>query len=146
MLSSAPVFNKNKVTPTATSVPQAGGENHIPSAGKAADWSTKKDDEFVQGCGSGQQQTLVNSADENLTAQEQIVIISRGNQVSIEAATAIALKAATQITLEVGGSTLSMKKDGTIELKGKDINTNCTTITCKASGQHTIKGGRVDIN
>jgi hypothetical protein len=145
MASSAPVFNKNKVTPTATSGAQGGGDCRIPSAGNEADWS-KNDDGFVRNCGRGQQQTLVKSADENLTAQEQIVIVSRGNRVSIEAATAIMLKAATEIMLSVGASTLCMKKDGTIELKGEDINTNCTTVTCQAKGQHTIKGGRVDIN
>jgi hypothetical protein len=145
MSSSAPVFNREKLTPTAASSHECGGDSWIPSAGDEADWS-KNDDGFVKSSGRGQQQTLVKSADENLTAQEQIVITSTGNRVSIEAATAIMLKATTEITLSVGASTLCMKKDGTIELKGQDINTNCTTVTCQATGKLTIKGGRVDIN
>jgi hypothetical protein len=145
MSNSAPVFNKNKVTPTSTAVPQAGGEHRLARAGNDADWSAKRHQEFVHGSAPGQQQTLIKSADDTLTAQEQIVVRSTGNQVSIEAAT--------QITLTVGASTLCMKQDGTIELTGitikttgTDITTQCTTMSCQASGQHTIRGGRVDIN
>jgi type VI secretion system secreted protein VgrG len=56
------------------------------------------------------------------------------------------LKAKTQIKLEVGSSSLLMKEDGTIELKGVKITISGATIDSVASGVNTVKGMPVKLN
>jgi type VI secretion system secreted protein VgrG len=56
------------------------------------------------------------------------------------------IKAKTQIKLEVGSSSLLMKADGTIELKGVKITIEGSTIDSVAGGVHTIKGTPVKLN
>jgi type VI secretion system secreted protein VgrG len=56
------------------------------------------------------------------------------------------VKAKTQIKLEVGSSSLLMKEDGTIELKGVKITISGTTIDSVASAVNTVKGTPVKLN
>jgi type VI secretion system secreted protein VgrG len=57
--------------------------------------------------------------------------------------TVIHLKAATEIKLEVGASSLLMKDDGTIELEGVNVSVKGTGVTIKGDANVTIKGGTV---
>lgn len=115
------VFAMNKLTGTSTAVPDAGADNHIPIKGSAAKWKSIKGQAFLDGYGPGQQQTSIKSADQivevqknqKTTAQEDIVITSATKKIHI--------KAATEVTLEVGASKLRMMQDGTIELTGKHV-------------------------
>ena len=51
------------------------------------------------------------------------------------------------VHLDIGQASLTMKKDGTIELKGKEIKLEADSdISVKASGQLTLKGATVNIN
>ncbi len=67
----------------------------------------------------------------------QIVTIGKSLQVS----------AADAITLTTGDSSITMKKDGTITIQGKDITlTSSGKINIKASGNVVVKGSKVGIN
>jgi uncharacterized protein involved in type VI secretion and phage assembly len=51
------------------------------------------------------------------------------------------------VSLVVGDASLTMKKDGTIELKGKDITLDGSgKVTVKAASDLTLKGAKVNIN
>jgi type VI secretion system secreted protein VgrG len=57
------------------------------------------------------------------------------------------LEAADSITLKTGSASISMKKDGTITIKGKDITASGTgKIAIKASGDVVIKGSKIGQN
>jgi type VI secretion system secreted protein VgrG len=57
------------------------------------------------------------------------------------------LEAGDEITLKTGSASLSMKKDGTIQIKGKDITiVGSGKIGIKASGQMTLKGSKIAEN
>jgi len=61
------VFGKNNQTKTASAVPDAGGDNHIPTQGSAADFGSITSPSFLSGPKPGQEQTLIRSGDQ--TAQ-----------------------------------------------------------------------------
>ncbi len=51
------------------------------------------------------------------------------------------------VSLKVGDASLTMKKDGTIELKGKDVTIEGSgKVTLKADSDLTLKGAKVNIN
>ncbi len=57
------------------------------------------------------------------------------------------LEAADEITLKTGDASIVMKKDGTIEIKGKDITiTGSGKIGVKASGDMVLKGSKIAQN
>lgn len=57
------------------------------------------------------------------------------------------LDAGDSITIKTGSATISMKKDGTISIEGKDISIKGSgTISVKASSDVVIKGSKVGIN
>ena len=52
-----------------------------------------------------------------------------------------------EITLKSGSASITLKKDGTITLKGKDVTINASgKINAKASGDVIIKGSKVSGN
>jgi type VI secretion system secreted protein VgrG len=67
---------------------------------------------------------------------------------------AYSLSAGDSITLSTGASSLTMKKDGTIEIKGTDITIEGSStvkvtapeITSDASGDHTLRGSTITID
>jgi type VI secretion system secreted protein VgrG len=67
-------------------------------------------------------------------AGEEITVTSKG--------AFILLKAATEIQLVVGGSNLSMKSDGTIQLIGKDILVKGSATVTADSAKATVTGGQ----
>ena len=59
----------------------------------------------------------------------------------------LTLNAGDQIIIQTGSASLIMKKDGTIELSGKDITINGSgKIGVKADGDVVIKGQKVHAN
>jgi type VI secretion system secreted protein VgrG len=59
----------------------------------------------------------------------------------------LAIVAADEIVLKAGDATLTMKKDGTITLKGKDVTVNASgKMSVKASGDVVLKGSKVTQN
>jgi type VI secretion system secreted protein VgrG len=57
------------------------------------------------------------------------------------------LEAADEITLKTGDASITMKKDGTIQIKGKDITiTGSGKIGIKASGDMVLKGSKIAAN
>jgi type VI secretion system secreted protein VgrG len=57
------------------------------------------------------------------------------------------LEAADEITLKTGDASITMKKDGTIQIKGKDITiTGSGKIGVKASGDMVLKGSKIAEN
>jgi len=67
-----------------------------------------------------------------------------GNNDSLEAGKNRFINAGDRITLETGSATVSMEKDGTIQIKGKDITIQGSgKINAKASGAITLKGSKI---
>jgi len=57
------------------------------------------------------------------------------------------LEAGDEITLKTGDASITMKKDGTIQIKGKDITiTGSGKIAAKASGDMVLKGSKIAAN
>jgi len=65
----------------------------------------------------------------------------------IKAGKAMLLEAGDSITLKCGSAAISMKKDGTINIEGKDISVDASgKINLKASGEITGKGSKINLN
>ncbi|MBO0797212.1 MAG: hypothetical protein J2P31_00155 [Blastocatellia bacterium] len=61
------VYQANTLTTTGTPVPNAGGDNHIPTSGSAASWNSITSNSFLPGPQPGQEQVLIRTGDQ--TAQ-----------------------------------------------------------------------------
>jgi type VI secretion system secreted protein VgrG len=73
--------------------------------------------------------------------------VSTAESDSIKAGKNLTLTAGDQITIQTGQASITMKKDGTITIKGKDISLDGSgKINVKASGNVTIKGSKVNQN
>ncbi len=67
-----------------------------------------------------------------------------GEDLALTAGKTITIEAKDAITLKTGSATLSMKKDGTIVIEGKDITLKGSgKIDVKASGNVTVKGSKI---
>jgi type VI secretion system secreted protein VgrG len=59
----------------------------------------------------------------------------------------LVIDAGDSVTIKTGSASITMKKDGTITIKGKDITVNGSgKINVKASSDVVIKGSKVGIN
>jgi type VI secretion system secreted protein VgrG len=57
------------------------------------------------------------------------------------------IEAGDQIVIQTGSASITMKKDGTIQIKGKDITVEGSgKINMKASGDVILKGSKVSQN
>jgi type VI secretion system secreted protein VgrG len=66
---------------------------------------------------------------------------------AINVGKAYVLEAADSITLKTGSASISMKKDGTISISGKDLTlTGSGKISIKASSEVTVKGSKINNN
>ncbi len=73
--------------------------------------------------------------------------VDAGKDITEKAGKKIVLTAGDEITLKCGDASISMKKDGTIVVKGKDLTLNGSgKINIKASGDVVIKGSKVGVN
>ncbi|HKX33495.1 MAG TPA: hypothetical protein VJ302_37805 [Blastocatellia bacterium] len=141
------VFTGHAVIITKKSVRDPRADSHIPiSRSDAADFALTVKPSFIREILPGQSQTITRSGDEVIQVETNQTTSAVG-QIVLESENAhIHIKAASEITLEVGNSKLIMKSDGTIQLIGIKIFVEADQILSQATTQHTIMGGRVDIN
>ena len=72
---------------------------------------------------------------------------SMGEDLSVSAGKNIVIDAGESLVLKCGSAAITMKKDGTITIEGKDITTDGSgKINVKASGEVTIKGSKINHN
>jgi hypothetical protein len=64
------LFLKNALVSTETPVPQAGADNHIPTNGSAANWSSITSESFLSGPKPGQEQVLVKAGNQTAKVAE----------------------------------------------------------------------------
>ncbi len=70
-----------------------------------------------------------------------------GEAMAVDVGTTLAISAADEIALVCGSAAISMKKDGTINIEGKDITvTGSGKINVKASSEITMKGSKINQN
>jgi len=70
-----------------------------------------------------------------------------GKDVMIKAGKKMLIDAGDEITIKTGSASIIMKKDGTVQIKGKDISLDGSgKINIKASSDIVIKGSKVGIN
>ena len=93
----------------------------------------------------GLMNTTVGAADTKEVVGAQKIMVGQSSSLS---AKSIALEASDEIELKTGSSSLSMKKDGTIELAGTDVTvkTAAGKVHIDAGGIITIKGSMVKLN
>ncbi len=73
------------------------------------------------------------------------VTVGKNDQLSV--AKVLVINAGDQITIQTGEASIMMKKDGTIQISGKDITISGSgKINAKASGDMTLKGSKVAAN
>ena len=76
--------------------------------------------------------------------QQQKQRLQVGKDLAVTVAKNIVIDVADSFTLRVGSASLTLKKDGTIILKGKDISIDGSgVINVKASGDVVIKGSKI---
>ena len=89
---------------------------------------------------------------ENVSKDETIAIggartISIGKDETRSIAKKLAITAGDEIILKCGGASIVMKKDGTIEISGKDISISGSgKIDAKSTGVMTLKGSKIAAN
>lgn len=102
----------------------------------------------------GSNQTISVGADRSLSIGENSTLSvgksssqSIGEDLAVTAGKNIVIEAGDSIVLKCGSATISMKKDGTITIDGKDISTTGSgKINVKASSDVTIKGSKINQN
>lgn len=94
-------------------------------------------------------------ADVNDTAriaalETRLAALESGNpsqrQFTLNAQKKFTVTAGDEIVLTTGASALTMKKNGTIVLKGRDITIDGDAITVKGSGNMVLKGSKIGSN
>ena len=74
-------------------------------------------------------------------------MMSVGKDMGVKVGKKFVLDVTDEITLKCGDAQVTMKKDGTITIKGKDISlTASAKINAKADGNVTIKGAKINQN
>jgi len=85
--------------------------------------------------------TIGGGRTESVSKDESITI---GGAQNISVGKALAITAADSITLTTGSASITMQKDGTITIQGKDITINGSgEIVGKASKNMTLKGQKI---
>jgi type VI secretion system secreted protein VgrG len=93
--------------------------------------------------------TISGGRTENVTKDEGVTIgggrtVSIGKDDSLSVGKNLSITAADSITITTGSASITMKKDGTITIKGKDITIEGSgKINAKASSDITMKGSKI---
>jgi type VI secretion system secreted protein VgrG len=88
----------------------------------------------------------------NVVAGQDMSVEARGLKLKTSAAAEFASRSITlastdSVTIQSGSGSLSIKKDGTIDIKGKDVSITASgVISAKASRDVVIKGSKVAQN
>jgi type VI secretion system secreted protein VgrG len=70
-----------------------------------------------------------------------------GKDDSLKVGKNLVIDAGDSVTIKTGSASITMKKDGTIQIKGKDITIDGSgKINVKASSDVVVKGSKVGIN
>ncbi len=73
--------------------------------------------------------------------------VTSGDDLSVKGEKKGVIEITDTLVIKVGDAQLTMKKDGSVELKGKDLNFKASgKINMKADGVVTIKGSKVNVN
>lgn len=80
-----------------------------------------------------------------LSAQED-TSLATGKDLSVAGGKVITVDAGDKIVLKAGSASIEMRKDGTINIKGKDITIDGQKVNVKATADVTIKGSKVGGN
>ena len=148
----------NKTTTVGTNTTLTSGSNIITTAG--ANMVTTVGSALALTVGSAMAtvvgasaSTSVGAKDETTIGSDQKLTVGGNRAVAVaKSATETVGKSKTitvadDLTIKVGQASIVMKKDGTINIKGKDINFQGSgKIIVKASGSVTIKGSKIDQN
>jgi len=134
------------------------GKNRSASVGGSESLSVAKDQSVsiggnrTESVGKDEKITISGNRTESVGKDESITISgsrteSVGKNDSLTVGRILAINAGDEITLTTGAASISMKKDGTISIKGKDILiTGSGKITAKASGDMVLKGSKISQN
>jgi type VI secretion system secreted protein VgrG len=96
--------------------------------------------------------TISGGRTENVSKDESVTVgggrtVSIGKDDGLTVAKNLTISAGDSITISTGSASITMKKDGTITIKGKDITIDGSgKINVKASSDVVIKGSKVGIN
>jgi type VI secretion system secreted protein VgrG len=91
------------------------------------------------------QSTTVGGAQTNSVAKARTTSV--GEDDSLKVGKNLVIEAADSVTIKTGSASITMKKDGTITIKGKDITIEGSgKINVKASSDGVVKGSKVGIN
>jgi type VI secretion system secreted protein VgrG len=91
------------------------------------------------------QSTTVGGAQTNSVAKARTTSV--GEDDSLKVGKNLVIEAADSVTIKTGSASITMKKDGTITIKGKDITIEGSgKINVKASSDVVVKGSKVGIN
>ena len=118
------------------------GKNQTTTIGETQRYSVGKD----------QTVTVSDNRTENVGKNETVEIgkdrkVSVGEKDALTVGKELLIDAGDSITLKTGSASITMEKDGTITIKGKDITLNASgKITGKASGDVVMKGSKVTQN
>jgi type VI secretion system secreted protein VgrG len=89
---------------------------------------------------------LEGDADTSLKSKKKMFVVS-GDDFSLKADKKATLEIADELVIKVGDAQVILKKNGNIELKGKDLSLKASgKISIKADGVVTIKGSKVNVN
>jgi type VI secretion system secreted protein VgrG len=118
------------------------GEDESLSVGKNRTHSVEKNETIT----IGENWTLTVGKDATIDVQGQRKT-KIANDDSLHVGKKLSVEAADEIVLKTGDASITMKKDGTITIKGKDITLDASgKIVAKASGQMTLKGSKIAEN
>lgn len=102
--------------------------------------------------GKNEKVTVGENRDETVGKNETVNVgenreVTVGKNDQLNVAKVLLITAGDEITLQTGEASIVMKKDGTIQISGKDITISGSgKINAKASGQMTLKGSKIAAN
>jgi type VI secretion system secreted protein VgrG len=126
------------------------GDNRSKSVGK--DETTDVGSNRTENVGKDESITIGGNRTETVSKDEQLDVSGKrtrsvGKDESVNIGKKFALIAGDEITLKTGSASITMKKNGDIEIKGKDITLNASgKLNGKASGAVTLKGSTIGQN
>lgn len=93
----------------------------------------------------GDREASVGQDEATSVGTDRTVSVGKNDQLSV--GRSLTIEAGNEITLRTGKASISMKKDGTIEISGKDITISGSgKMDVKASGKLAMKGSQVTMN
>ena len=76
----------------------------------------------------------------------QLAGLSATQEIKLDSGKKLVINAGDEITIKTGTASISLKKDGTVLIKGKDLTFDFETINGKTDNNLTIKGNKIISN